>query len=113
MHADTVVRRFATRLHNLRMEQGLSQEALASRSGLHAHYISGLERCVHAPSLTTLEQLARGLKVDLPSLVDFPESRSRQDDRAREEVELINRRLRGCTLELLRRIRKAVDALVG
>ena len=113
MHADTVVRRFAARLHNLRTERGLSQQALASRSGLHAHYISGLERCVHAPSLTTLEQLARGLKVDLPALVDFPEAKTKKDDRAREEVELINRRLHGCTLDVLRRIRKAVDALVG
>ena len=113
MHADTVVRRFAARLHNLRMERQLSQEALASRSSLHPHYISGLERSVHAPSLQTLEQLARGLKVELSTLVDFPESKGKREDRAREEIELINRRLQACSLDQLRRVRKAIDALVG
>jgi len=110
---DTVVRRFAARLHNLRMERGLSQAALASRSQLHPHFISGMERCVQAPTLLTLEKLARGLKVDIKTLVDFPESKVKKEDRAREELELVHQRLDGCSLEQLRRIRKAIDALVG
>lgn len=113
VHVDTVVRRFAARLHNLRLEKGLSQQALASRSGLHPHYISGLERCAHSPTLSSLEKIARGLRVDIAVLVDFPENKNKRDDRAREEVELINRRLKSCTLDQLRRLRKSIDALIG
>lgn len=110
---DTVVRRFAARLHSLREEKQLTQATLASRARLHPHYISALEGAKQIPSLTTLEQLAKGLKVDLAVLVDFPEDHGTTKDRAREELELVNRRLRGCNLDMLRRIRKAVDALVG
>ena len=110
--ADTVVRRFAARLHNLRAERNMTQEALAAGARLHPSYISGLERGRQIPSLSTLEQLARGLNVDIAVLVDFPESKGPKD-RVREELELIQRRLRSQELSTVRKARKIIDLLVS
>lgn len=110
---DTVVRRFARRLYNLRMEHGLTQEALAARAKLHPGYVSALECSRQIPSLTTLEQLAKGLNVDLAALVDFPDTSSNIMDRVRDEIELITRRLKRCDLAAIRRVRKAVEALTA
>jgi len=109
---DTVLRRFAARLHNLRTERNLSQEALASRARLDPSFISALERAVKTPSLSTLEQLARGLRIDIAVLVDFPESKTRSDDRAGEEFALLLRLLKGRDVATIRRIRKAVEQLL-
>ena len=109
---DTLVRRFAARLHNLRLERAMTQEALAARANLHPSYISGLERGLQIPSLSTLEQLAKGLNVALPVLVDFPETAGSPKDRVRDELELINRRLKNLDLATVRKARKIVDLLV-
>ena len=45
---------FAARLSALREKRGLTQEELAERSGLSAHYIGNLEQSVRKPSLNTL-----------------------------------------------------------
>ena len=59
---------FGTALRQLRMGRGLSQEQLGFESGYHRTYISQLERGKKSPSLTTLFQLARALKVR-PSMI--------------------------------------------
>ena len=110
---DTVVRRFAARLHSLRLERNLTQEALASRAKLHLSFISSLERAAKIPSLTTLEQLARALNVEIASLVDFPGEKGSQDDRRNDEIAIVSRRLKTCDLPTARRIRKAVEAFTG
>jgi len=53
----------------IRREQGISQEELAFRSGLHRTYISGVERGVRNPTITVLSEIAAALKVSLPDLV--------------------------------------------
>ncbi len=110
--ADTTVRRFAARLHNLRLEKSMTQEALAASARLHPSYISGLERGRQIPSLSTLEQLARGLNVDMAVLVDFPDSKAPKD-RVREELELIQRRLRSQDLNTVRKARKIIELLTS
>ena len=52
---------FAARLSALREKRGLTQEELAERSGLSAHYIGNLEQSVRKPSLNTLFILCRVL----------------------------------------------------
>lgn len=49
---------FGRVLAEQRKLKGLSQERLASKSGLHRTYISQLERGLKSPSLNTLEALA-------------------------------------------------------
>lgn len=91
----------------------MTQEALAAKAGLHPTYISGLERGRQIPSLSTIEQLARGLSVGMPSLVDFPESDKSLKDRSREELELIARVLRSRDLATVRKARKMIELLVS
>jgi transcriptional regulator with XRE-family HTH domain len=54
---------FGRALRTLREERGLTQEALALRSGYHPTYISQLERGMQSPSLGTLYRLAQTLLV--------------------------------------------------
>jgi transcriptional regulator with XRE-family HTH domain len=53
----------------LRHEQGLSQEELAHRSGLHRTYVGAVERGERNPTLITLAALAKGLRCSLGELV--------------------------------------------
>lgn len=70
MSESTLHRRIADRVHALRTEQGLSLEALASRSGVSRSMISLIERGESSPTAVVLERLAAGLGVMLASLFD-------------------------------------------
>lgn len=53
----------------IRREQGISQEELAFRSGLHRTYISGVERGVRNPTIAVLDEIAAALSVDISDIV--------------------------------------------
>jgi transcriptional regulator with XRE-family HTH domain len=53
----------------IRREKGLTQEALAERSGLSQQYISGLENGLRNPTIVTLYELATALGVSHVDLV--------------------------------------------
>jgi transcriptional regulator with XRE-family HTH domain len=61
--------RVAARVVELRLERGLSQEALAQKTGLNRVTLARLERAMHPPNLETLERIARALRVPLADLV--------------------------------------------
>jgi transcriptional regulator with XRE-family HTH domain len=70
---------FAVRLKTLREAAGISQYALAKRSGLSKQALSNLELGAREPTWATVQRLARALGVDCrnfedPSLV-LPEQR--------------------------------------
>jgi transcriptional regulator with XRE-family HTH domain len=52
---------FGVVLRNLRKERGLTQSALALRSGVTRVYIGFVECGLRSPTVPTLEQLAAGL----------------------------------------------------
>lgn len=57
---------------NLRSYRGrmqLSQEALAERCGLHRTYVGSVERGERNVTLSSLEVLARALRVSVPELL--------------------------------------------
>jgi transcriptional regulator with XRE-family HTH domain len=56
-------RLFGARLRELRLAEGVSQEKLAEKAGLHRNYVGILERARQSPSLDTLVRLAKALKV--------------------------------------------------
>src|SRR5215510_15076843 len=64
--------RIAERVRELRAGQGLSLEALASKSGVSRSMISLVERAESSPTAVVLEKLAAGLGVMLASLFDAP-----------------------------------------
>lgn len=51
------------RIIAVRKERGLSQEELASRSGLDRTYISGVERMKRNITLDSLSKILKGLKM--------------------------------------------------
>jgi transcriptional regulator with XRE-family HTH domain len=64
--------RIAERVRELRGTQGLSLDALATRSGVSRSMISLIERGESSPTAVVLERLAGGLGVMLASLFDAP-----------------------------------------
>ena len=64
-------RRVGQQLRRFREEQGLSQEALADRLGVHRTYIGGVERGERNLTLQSVEQLADDLQVTPGELLGF------------------------------------------
>lgn len=62
-------RRLARHLRATRLEQGLSQEALADLCDLHRTYVGSIERSERNVSLDNIERLARALEVDVCDLL--------------------------------------------
>ncbi|MGO4407678.1 helix-turn-helix domain-containing protein [Bosea sp. RAF48] len=56
-------------MRELRAAAGLSQEEVAVRMGAEQTYVSGLERGVRNPMLTTLDRTARALNVKIGELL--------------------------------------------
>lgn len=61
---------FGKRIADLRIKQGISQEELAFRCGLHRAYIGFLERGLKSPTLKTIEKLAIGLNVSIKNFFE-------------------------------------------
>ncbi len=57
------------RLKTLRKARGMSQEALAERAGISRTYLARLETARQDPTLSTLEKLAKALKVPIEKLL--------------------------------------------
>lgn len=74
MHRDDpqyqILRHLGRRVRELRNAKGQSQENLACDANIHRTYLSGVERGVRNPSLTTLARIASSLGVPIGSLVD-------------------------------------------
>jgi transcriptional regulator with XRE-family HTH domain len=75
MHAARDRRKeFGARLRALRLEAGISQEELASRSGLHRTYVSSVERGQRNIALANIHSLADALGI--PASEFFVERRA-------------------------------------
>jgi transcriptional regulator with XRE-family HTH domain len=61
---------FGWRLRALRGELGVTQDALAAKTGIHTTAIGRMERGAREPRLRTILRLARGLDVKPGRLVD-------------------------------------------
>ena len=55
---------FSNNLRKYRNASGLSQEAFASKAGLHRTYISALERGKRSIALDNIEKIADALEID-------------------------------------------------
>ena len=58
------------RIRNYRIQQGLSQEALSEKSGLHPTYIGQIERGEKNATLESIEKIAKGLSIPLSRLFE-------------------------------------------
>jgi len=66
---------FGAHLRSLRQQQGLSQEEVAHRAGIHVTYLSGIERGLRNPALKNIRRIAEALDVTVRDLFDFKEAR--------------------------------------
>jgi transcriptional regulator with XRE-family HTH domain len=63
------IKRMAMKLKKIRQERQLTQEQLAERAGVTREYIARLEAGRYDPSLSTIEKLAKALRVKVNDLV--------------------------------------------
>ncbi|PZN95495.1 MAG: XRE family transcriptional regulator [Hyphomicrobiales bacterium] len=64
-----VRRIMAKNVRKFRTAAQLSQEEVATRMGVEQTYVSGLERGVRNPTITTLDRAAKALNVDIVELL--------------------------------------------
>jgi transcriptional regulator with XRE-family HTH domain len=64
---------FGKVLRTLRVERGLSQEALALEAGIQRNYVSLIERGVNQPTITTIFKLATALELKPSRVVELVE----------------------------------------
>jgi transcriptional regulator with XRE-family HTH domain len=67
--ASTIRIRFGANLRKIRLDNGISQEDLADRAGLHRTYLSSVERGERNVTLATVEKLAKALGVSMSKLM--------------------------------------------
>lgn len=66
---------FGEALRAVRLEAGLSQEALADRAGLDRTYVSGTERGRKNPTLKSIARLSDALGVSMTELLARTEAK--------------------------------------
>jgi transcriptional regulator with XRE-family HTH domain len=113
----------ARNIRRLRLERGLTQEALAVDAGIDRTYVSRLERGLENPTVAVLEKLARALSSNIEELFSAPRRRpaGRAHERGLTQEELavrirINRNYVGMierqenppTVAMVERIAKAL-----
>lgn len=59
---------FGSRLREIRLSKGLTQEALADKAGLHSTYVGGVERGERNVSLVNIHKFAVALEVRVQEL---------------------------------------------
>jgi transcriptional regulator with XRE-family HTH domain len=60
----------ATRIKALRERRKMTQEQLAAKAGIGRSYLARLETARQDPTLSTLEKLAKALRVKVSKLVE-------------------------------------------
>ncbi|HUS60286.1 MAG TPA: helix-turn-helix transcriptional regulator [Nevskiaceae bacterium] len=67
----SIQKQFGEKLRKIRIANGLTQESLAGKAGLHFTYVGQAERGVRNVTLDTLCKLAKALKVKGGDLLPF------------------------------------------
>jgi len=65
-----ITKKFGKQVKKLRLEKGLSQEALAHLADLDRTYIPSIEKGERNVSITVIEKIAKALKVKISILFD-------------------------------------------
>jgi len=65
-----IKKKFGNQVKKLRLEKGLSQEALAHQADLDRTYIPSIEKGERNVSITVIEKIAKALNVKISILFD-------------------------------------------
>jgi len=66
----TILVKFGKRVREERLKQGLSQEELANKAGVHRTYIGMIERAEKNITLINIEKIANALRIDIKGLIN-------------------------------------------
>jgi transcriptional regulator with XRE-family HTH domain len=66
-----IVTKFGQRVRAEREKQGLSQEELAEKAGVHRTYIGMIERAEKNITLVNIEKIAKGLGIPIDKLMNL------------------------------------------
>ena len=80
------------RLRSYRTGQGLSQEKLAERAGLHPTYIGQVERGEKNLTIESLEKITSALDVPMANVFEKIEERGAADNYCLQAYELLSRK---------------------
>ncbi len=89
MKENTILRKFAKRIRELRKIKKMSQEQLAEKADLHPTFIGNLERAEKNPTLISLEKIARAFNVSLFELLAFSDDKKIVDAKVQDIDKLI------------------------
>lgn len=67
----TTLEKFGERVREERLKQGLSQEELASKAGVHRTYIGMIERAEKNITLENIEKIAKALGFPINKLLTY------------------------------------------
>lgn len=65
---EDILKKFATRIRDLRIRKNISQEKLGEISNLHRTYIGMIERAEKNISLKNIQKIAKALDISLEDL---------------------------------------------
>lgn len=84
-----IARIIGKRLRGYRAAQGLSQERLAERAGLHPTYIGQVERGEKNLTVESLEKIMRALGVPMAEVFEVIEEQNEERNYPRQAYELL------------------------
>lgn len=100
-NAEDMLTRLPVRLREARKSNGFSLDAVAKLSGVSRSMVSQIERGESSPTIATLWNLTRALRVDFAGLLDEPNGEQRIEVMSRSETPTIENRGTGCTIRIL------------
>ena len=106
-------KRLGRRIYGFRKQQGLTQGELAEKAKISNEFMSALERGAKSPSLQVLEQIAKGLRVDLKDLFNFDETGYRKLEPFSRKALDIASRLQRLPAEQRQRVLRILNTLLG
>ncbi len=100
-NSDNVLNVLPARLRDARKAQGLSLEAVANLSGVSRSMVSQIERGESSPTIATLWNLTRALRVDFAGLLEQRQDGDRIDVLSASDVPSIDNMGQGCRILIL------------
>lgn len=64
-----ILKKFGTRVREMRIKQNLSQEELAEKAGVHRTYIGMIERAEKNITLINLKKISKALNLEISQLL--------------------------------------------
>lgn len=105
------MKRFGTRVRQLRKARGMSQEEVGEKADLHYTYVGGIERGERNPSLKSINKIAGALEVDIGELFTalYHEDQDEEAGGIESDIRLLLLNMDAKKLRLVRLIIKDVE----